>query len=190
LTNNQHVQNDHNKDFAFYKQHACAHAIDDIHDKGVPAGYSTRPGEGFHQEVKEAYEQTNFKNTDPQVGSPPHSDLVFGLIYSTQLARIDENKEAFARIRMAIDAYDAVNSMEGDECEEFTREGADLHWSLGSPLKWTTAEELGQKLKDKNFAADLRRFLDEFVVDQALQPDVVIKVRGLLLFLQCMLTCA
>ncbi|KAJ7867316.1 hypothetical protein B0H13DRAFT_2559912 [Mycena leptocephala] len=154
----KHVQNDHNKDFAFYKQHACAHAIDDIHDKGVPAGYSTRPGEGFHQEVKEAYEQTNFKNTDPQ------------------LARIDENKEAFARIRMAIDAYDAVNSMEGDECEEFTREGADLHWSLGSPLKWTTAEELGQKLKDKNFAADLRRFLNEFVVDQALQPDVVIKI--------------
>ncbi|KAJ7897792.1 hypothetical protein B0H13DRAFT_2664685 [Mycena leptocephala] len=152
----KHIQNDHNKDFAFYKQHACAHAIDDIHDKGVPAGYSTRPGEGFHQELK---------------------DLVFGLICSTQLARIDENKEAFARIRMAIDAYDAVNSMEGDECEEFTREGADLHWSLGSPLKWTTAEELGQKLKDKNFATDLRRLLNEFVVDQALQPDVVIKIK-------------
>ncbi|KAJ7926983.1 hypothetical protein B0H13DRAFT_1861746 [Mycena leptocephala] len=48
---------DHGKDFAFYKQHACAHVNDDTRDKGVPAGYSTRPEEGFHQEVKEAYSQ-------------------------------------------------------------------------------------------------------------------------------------
>ncbi|KAJ7934167.1 hypothetical protein B0H13DRAFT_1455113, partial [Mycena leptocephala] len=79
------VERDHAKDFAFYKQHDVN---DDIRDKGVPAGYSTRPGEGFHEEVKEACSQTNFKNTDPQ------------------LARIDENKEAFAHIRMAIEEYD------------------------------------------------------------------------------------
>ncbi|KAJ7646328.1 hypothetical protein DFH06DRAFT_997719, partial [Mycena polygramma] len=65
----QRVQIEHGKDFKFYKQHQCAHVFDDITDKGVPTGYSTRPGEGFHQEVKEAFEQTNFKNTDPQVGS-------------------------------------------------------------------------------------------------------------------------
>ena len=63
----QRVENEYGKDFAFYKQHACAHVIDDIHDKGPPAGYSTRPGEGFHQEVIEAYDQTKFKNTYPQV---------------------------------------------------------------------------------------------------------------------------
>ncbi|KAJ7347355.1 hypothetical protein DFH08DRAFT_914503 [Mycena albidolilacea] len=123
------VKNDHGKDFSFYKQHACAHVIDDVHDKGVPAGYSTRPGEGFHQEVKEVYEQTSFKNTDPQ------------------LARIHENKEAFARIRMAIDEYDAVHSTEGEECEDFVREGSDLHWSLGSPLTWITAEMLQQEFE-------------------------------------------
>ncbi|KAJ7718510.1 hypothetical protein B0H14DRAFT_3170816 [Mycena olivaceomarginata] len=153
------VKNDHGKDFAFYKQHACAHVIDDVHDKGVPAGYSTRPGEGFHQEVKEAYRQTNFKNTDPQ------------------LARIDENKEAFARIRMAIDEYDAVHSTEGEECEDFVREGSDLHWSLGSPLTWITAEMLKQELKDKNLATNLRQFLNNFVVDVTLQSSDVINIK-------------
>ncbi|KAJ7892470.1 hypothetical protein B0H14DRAFT_2560177 [Mycena olivaceomarginata] len=61
------VKDQYGKDFRYYKQHACAHVIPDIEDKGPPAGYSTRPGEGFHQEVKEAFNQTNFKNTDPQV---------------------------------------------------------------------------------------------------------------------------
>lgn len=55
------------KDFGFYKQHAAAHVIQDIREKGTTNNYSTRPGEGFHQEVQEAWEQTNGKNTDPQV---------------------------------------------------------------------------------------------------------------------------
>jgi hypothetical protein len=63
----QLVKDQYGKDFRYYKQHACAHVIPDIEDKGPPAGYSTRPGEGFRQEVKEAFNQKNFKNTDPQV---------------------------------------------------------------------------------------------------------------------------
>ncbi|KAJ7663215.1 hypothetical protein DFH06DRAFT_1395296 [Mycena polygramma] len=155
------VETEHGKDFKFYKQHQCAHVFDDITNKGVPTGYSTRPGEGFHQEVKEAFEQTNFKNTDPQ------------------LARIDENKEAFARIRMAVDEYDTLRSTEdvGEDYEDFDREGSDLHWSLGSPLKWVTAETLQHELKDRNFAANLRTFLNEFIVDEALQPDQTINIK-------------
>ncbi|KAJ7201091.1 hypothetical protein GGX14DRAFT_659051 [Mycena pura] len=156
----ERVKNEYDKDFNFYKQHAMAHVVEDITEKGAPPGYSTRPGEGFHQEVKEAFDQTNFRNTDPQ------------------LARIDENKEAFARIRMAVEEYDALRSTEavGEDFEVFKRDGSDLHWSLGSPLKWTTAEILQHDLKDRNFAANLRAFRNEFVVDQALHPDQVINV--------------
>lgn len=63
----QLVEEVYGKDFRFYKQHASAHVIEDIREKGPPTGYSTRPGEGFHQEVNEAFDQTNCKNTDPQV---------------------------------------------------------------------------------------------------------------------------
>ncbi|KAJ7826690.1 hypothetical protein B0H14DRAFT_3722265 [Mycena olivaceomarginata] len=141
--------------------HACAHVIPDIEDKGPPAGYSTRPGEGFHQEVKEAFNQTNFKNTDPQ------------------LTRIDENKEAFARIRMAIDEYDALHSVAQEEDDMFDEDASDVQWTLGSPLKWTTAEQLQQDLKDKNFAAKLRVFLNDFVVDPPLQPHDMIEPEDL-----------
>ncbi|KAJ7802115.1 hypothetical protein B0H13DRAFT_1672392 [Mycena leptocephala] len=110
------------KDFAFYKQHACAHVNDDIRNKGVPAGYSTRPDEGFHQEVKEAYSQTNFKNTDPQVKLCSIHTRILMLDHNlVQFARVDENKEAFAHIRMAIEEYDAaVNSMDGEEYEDLS----------------------------------------------------------------------
>ncbi|KAJ7711789.1 hypothetical protein B0H14DRAFT_3639138 [Mycena olivaceomarginata] len=75
---------------------------------------------------------------------------------------------------MAIDEYDAVHSTEGKECEDFVREGSDLHWSLGSPLTWITAEMLQQELKDKNLATNLRQFLNNFVVDVTLQSNDVI----------------
>ncbi|KAJ6470380.1 hypothetical protein C8R45DRAFT_1165958 [Mycena sanguinolenta] len=150
----QRVSAEYGKDFAYYKQHACTHVIPDIHDKGPPVGYSTRPGEGFHQEVKEAFNQTNFKNTDPQ------------------LARIDENKETFAQIRMAIDEYDALHPsvMHEEQDDTFDADTADSQWALGSPVKWMTAEALQQDLKDKNFALNLRLFLTDFLVDQPLHP--------------------
>ncbi|KAJ7800252.1 hypothetical protein B0H14DRAFT_3786188 [Mycena olivaceomarginata] len=78
---------------------------------------------------------------------------------------------------MAIDEYDAVHSTEGEECEDFVREGSDLHWSLGSPLTWITAEMLQQELKDKNLATNLRQFLNNFVVDVTLQSSDVINIK-------------
>ncbi|KAJ7876927.1 hypothetical protein B0H14DRAFT_2568036 [Mycena olivaceomarginata] len=200
------VMAEYGKDFGFYNQHACAHAIEDVMDKGFPTGYSTCPGEGFHQEVKEVFDQTNFKNTDPQ---------------GAQLARIDENKEALALIRMAIDESDALRSTEeeGEEIESFTRDGSDLHWSLGSPLKCKTvvgdpttthplfhlaislsdftdflhfklvtipsllcyghktAEVLQHNLKENRFVVKLRAFLNDFVLNVPFQVHEVINIQ-------------
>lgn len=55
------------KSFSFYKQHWISHVIEDIEEKGATDNYVARPGEGFHQEVQEAWDQTNNKNTDKQV---------------------------------------------------------------------------------------------------------------------------
>ncbi|KAJ7033038.1 hypothetical protein C8F04DRAFT_1396277 [Mycena alexandri] len=76
------------KDFGFFKQHATSHIIADICTKGTSNHGSTRPGEGFQQEAAQAYNRTNFENVTPQMD------------------RIDENQEALARIRMAVDRYD------------------------------------------------------------------------------------
>ena len=77
---------------------------------------------------------------------------------------------------MAINEYNALHSTVEEECEDFDRDGADLHWSLGSPLRWTTAEILQRDLKDKDFAKNLQLFLNEFVVDRPLRPDEAIIV--------------
>lgn len=46
------------------------HIEDDITRKGTTGNYSTRPGEGFIQEAKEAYHQTNGKDAEQQVRLP------------------------------------------------------------------------------------------------------------------------
>jgi hypothetical protein len=63
----QLVSREYKKDFGFYKQHAISHVIEDIVQKGTTDNFSTRPGEGFIQEVNEAYGQTNKRNADAQV---------------------------------------------------------------------------------------------------------------------------
>lgn len=63
----QKVSQEYGKDFCFYKQHAASHVIEDIEQKGATNNFSTRPGEGFIQEVNEAYKQTNKRNADQQV---------------------------------------------------------------------------------------------------------------------------
>ena len=63
----QKVTNEYGKKFDFYKQHWVTHVIEDIREKGATDNYVARPGEAFHQEVQDAYEQTNGKNVDPQV---------------------------------------------------------------------------------------------------------------------------
>lgn len=71
LTLVQKVARDHEKNFDFPKQHAVMHAPDDIRRKGATKNFSTRPGEGFQQEVREAFGQTNFREVLGQVSVLP-----------------------------------------------------------------------------------------------------------------------
>lgn len=45
------------------------HTSDDLLNKGAAPGYSTRMGEGTHQESRELYAMGNKKNVDEQVES-------------------------------------------------------------------------------------------------------------------------
>ncbi|KAF8514399.1 hypothetical protein JB92DRAFT_3115676 [Gautieria morchelliformis] len=94
------VQELYGKIFNFPKQHALVHLTYDIIHKGSTINYNTRVGEGFQQEAKQAYHLTNFKNVEEQ------------------MTRIDENQEAIARIRMAIDAYEKELKDRNAEAEE------------------------------------------------------------------------
>jgi len=60
LTCTQRVTVKYGKNFDFIKQHHLAHLVDDdILGAGVTGNSTTRPGEGFQQEVKQLYRRTN-----------------------------------------------------------------------------------------------------------------------------------
>ncbi|KIJ54948.1 hypothetical protein M422DRAFT_153273 [Sphaerobolus stellatus SS14] len=113
---------DFGKNYNYPKHHGLLHLPEDLRAKGSTINYTTRPGEGFQQEVQQAYDQTNFKNTE------------------IQMTQIDENQEAIARIRTSVDIYDKFmndtlqeqNITDGDECPTLIDSSG--HWSLGSPL--------------------------------------------------------
>ncbi|KAJ7769544.1 hypothetical protein B0H14DRAFT_3116658 [Mycena olivaceomarginata] len=106
------------KNFDFFKQHAVSHVVSGIWDKGTTNHGSTRPGEGFQQEAREAYKQTNCKDVAPQ------------------MSRIDEIQEAIARIRMTIDNDD--RAQRGDPDDEVDETLVDPqsteHWAFGAPV--------------------------------------------------------
>ncbi|KIJ29756.1 hypothetical protein M422DRAFT_188008, partial [Sphaerobolus stellatus SS14] len=117
------------KNYNYPKHHNLVHLPEDLRAKGSTVNYTTRPGEGFQQEVQQAYDQTNFKNTEPQ------------------MTQIDENQEAIARIRTAVDLHDEYltraieeqNRTDGGECPVPTV--SETHWSLGSPLRMIPAKK-------------------------------------------------
>ncbi|KIJ48723.1 hypothetical protein M422DRAFT_162220, partial [Sphaerobolus stellatus SS14] len=61
------ISRKHDKNFNYLKHHNLIHLPEDLRAKGMTDNYSTRPGEGFQQEVQQAYDQTNFRNAEPQV---------------------------------------------------------------------------------------------------------------------------
>jgi len=61
------VQKLYGKNFNFPKQHAPSHLGYDIAHKGATCNYCTHVGEGFQQESRQAYLQTNFKKAEQQV---------------------------------------------------------------------------------------------------------------------------
>lgn len=104
------------------------------------------------------------------------------------MTRIDENKEAFARIRMAVNEYDAACRQEDEDEDDQDSDPTDLdevtnhlHWSLGSPLPSMTAEAAEREMRggphSKKFCARLRTFLSEFAVQRPISQDEPIIVR-------------
>ncbi|KAF7967343.1 hypothetical protein HWV62_34677 [Athelia sp. TMB] len=163
------VGTQYGKDFDFFKQHATSHAASDIEQRGATQNFSTRPGEGFQQESAQAYEQTNRKNTDPQ------------------MSRYDQTLEALATIRMTVDAADARESPDANDTvpcqsdstadEDQLATDANAHWSLGAPQKLVLISEI----KTKEFPAferKLRLFLSDVTSDDTLTHEhIYIKIR-------------
>ncbi|KZT29211.1 hypothetical protein NEOLEDRAFT_1086238 [Neolentinus lepideus HHB14362 ss-1] len=166
----------HGKNFDFLKQHGPNHAPSDIRAKGTTDNYSTRPGEGFQQEASEAYEQTNRKGAEHQ------------------MVRIDENQEAMAHIRMAVndDASARSRKAHADEQDDddFEDHGAMIdqrsesqHWALGAPDgSWTNSRLWEELAADKevfrSFDTRLRNFISSALPDELLACEDPIQIRA------------
>ncbi|KAJ7079129.1 hypothetical protein B0H15DRAFT_859196 [Mycena belliarum] len=146
------VHKQHGKDFNFLKQHSLIHAIDDFVSKGTSRNMTTRVGEGFQQEVEKMYHKTNGKRAERQI--------------SLQ----DENEEAMARIKMAVDEWRQRQEDPDIEEDEHTlisaandSEAVSGNWTLGSPEKRVSTHQLEAARRSdpafRNFNLRLREYL-------------------------------
>ncbi|KAJ7814935.1 hypothetical protein B0H13DRAFT_2381356 [Mycena leptocephala] len=135
------------KKFDFPKQHASVHLIDDLREKGTMNNYTTRLGEGFHQEVREAYSHTNGENEDPQ------------------LARIDENQEAIALIQMRVDQSDEARRSVAEEQSSETLDPTDEGDESESD-QHCIEDEMKRDQRYVKFDAKVQKFLANEVSEQ------------------------
>ncbi|KAJ7082342.1 hypothetical protein C8R43DRAFT_909683, partial [Mycena crocata] len=159
------VTKEYGKNFDWPKQHFTGHIVDDLREKGTTNHHTTRLGEGFHQEVKQVYTQTNGKNED------------------AQLAHIDENQEAIALIHMHVAKSDEARWKAQEKANEDSSEGiedkddmpADRddtpedstdHWSCGSLMKWITSKALEDEMSGDRVFAKFDRKLRRFLADE------------------------
>jgi hypothetical protein len=63
----QQISDRYDKNFNYPKHHTLIHLSSDLRRKAATDNYTTRPGEGFQQEVQQAYDQTNFRDVESQV---------------------------------------------------------------------------------------------------------------------------
>ncbi|KIJ46695.1 hypothetical protein M422DRAFT_249859 [Sphaerobolus stellatus SS14] len=149
------VSQKYGKNYNYPKHHGLLHLPEDLRAKGTTENYSTRPGEGFQQEVQQAYDQTNFRNVEPQ------------------MTKIDENQEVIAQIRMSINHFDVKMSLVEEELDR--NDGGPLlppieteaHWALGSRLTKLDPEGIEQKNSQNpgyhQFTIKLTKFLEEML---------------------------
>ncbi|KAJ7084993.1 hypothetical protein C8R44DRAFT_753060 [Mycena epipterygia] len=143
------------KDYEYWSSHAIQHLAKDIRDKEMTNHGSTRPNEGFQQEVCGAYNQTNFKNVVPQMN------------------RIDEKQEAIARICMAIDTYDKQCRADEEEEERDIDETANTSqmtsasWKFGAPKGVITSKVFENTLRSAGYSVqNFDLMLQDFVAEQ------------------------
>ncbi|KAJ7204211.1 hypothetical protein C8J57DRAFT_1454650 [Mycena rebaudengoi] len=165
------------KNFDFFKQHAASHVVKDIRDKGTTNHGSTRPGEGFQQEARQAYVRTNCKEVEQQ------------------MVRIDETQEAMARIRMTINNYDksklkTAESSDPDEARDDEEEDETPvdpqttdHWTFGAPfpgrlMNSRAVEEMeGGSRPFANFDLRLRTFISTSWPEEGIKFEDMITIR-------------
>ncbi|KAG2128932.1 uncharacterized protein EDB93DRAFT_1108857 [Suillus bovinus] len=137
-----------------YMDYCLSSAFKNIRQKETLNKSKTCVGEGFHQEVQEAYKQTNYKDTEPQ------------------MARIDENLEAVTCIHMLIDDASqhestlakttGSNKVQSSSnatqiCGTLAR--SNEHWILGSPAAGITdAKGLADELVAHGFVNEAMEF--------------------------------
>ncbi|KAF8577619.1 hypothetical protein K439DRAFT_1664150 [Ramaria rubella] len=149
------VTKDYGKNYNYPKHHGLTHLADDLQRKG------------FQQEVQEAYDQTNYRNTEPQ------------------MVRIDENQEAMAHIRMAIDMQDKRHQ-EAFAVENATDDGepppepvqSEHHWALGARQKKIYARQVEEQNGDaafRHFDSRLQTFLAETLPEES-RPSEHLKI--------------
>ncbi|KAF7332654.1 hypothetical protein MKEN_00148200 [Mycena kentingensis (nom. inval.)] len=181
------VTEKYGKVFAWPKQHFVVHMLQDILAKGVLRNATTRTGEGVHQEVAQHFMKTNGRDVDGQV------------------AHRDEEQEAVARTRLAVDDFFKRLRGEargtGDEEDDLRRESAQFrdgstrkiprsklkpastadNWVLGSTYRYGDSRSY-EDLHEPNdpayrdFDPRLRRFLRDAFPDEHVQYEDQIKI--------------
>ncbi|KAJ7191815.1 hypothetical protein GGX14DRAFT_380770 [Mycena pura] len=156
----------------FPKQHDIYHSSDDIRMKGAATIYCTRVNEGSHQENRDSAQHVNHRDNDKQVSS------------------IDATKEAMARIRMTINAFDKEQEQEANEIAEHVGVSAesmrrtaeelpasDDHWQVGAAGKLEdsrsalrNASWLDEETRD-GLDKKLRAFLRDEFPDETFRAD-------------------
>ncbi|KAJ7048129.1 hypothetical protein C8F01DRAFT_1072674 [Mycena amicta] len=181
------VTDTYEKTFAWPKHHFLIHMVQDIQTKGVLRNGTTRTGEGMHQEVAQHYMHTNFRDVEPQI------------------AHRDEEQEAIARTRLAVDDFfrGARSEREGDQEEDANlrkelsqfRDGSNRriphskipaastldNWVLGSALRVGDSrsyEELhaANDPAFRNFDPRLRNFLRDTFPGENLGYEDTVKI--------------
>ncbi|KAJ7132506.1 hypothetical protein C8R44DRAFT_611932 [Mycena epipterygia] len=157
----------HGKSFDFFKQHAASHVVRDIRNKGTTNHGSTRPGEGFQQEAREAYNRTNKKNV------------------AHQMARIDEIQETIARIRMNIDNYDKARHQSEDidnniDETPVASQQNDTHWKFGAPIPGRLVNSHALEEANaafQNFDFRLKEFISDTFPEEGIKFEDTIMLR-------------
>jgi hypothetical protein len=114
--------------------------------------------------------------------------MVYLSTYHAQMVRIDENQEAIAAIRMAVDDYNSLRAQTQAEVGEGTTNQESCnptqHWIFGSPSgSQLNSRELERMLAPTNvdfvsFDEQLRCFITDTFPEEAPQYEDLIYVRS------------
>jgi hypothetical protein len=179
----QAVSKEYGKDFHFPKQHAPSHLHFDITHKGSTTNYTTQTGEGFQQESRGAYFQTNYKDVERQVCVTVYCFNLISNKSLLQITTIDANKEALAYIAMDVETYDNKLKVlkalhddrmdEDDTNRELTAPADNNHWKLGAPQHHIMTSKLSTEFPNNPILHTLTADIS-YVVGQYLAANEII----------------